>query len=245
MRGRLRRRELRERVRLRGLTPEAWASAHLRRANPFVWWAMRAVCPRAGFRAFANVYGYFRWADDIVDAPGRDPARVRGFVVSQLALVHGERPAAELPEAALLAGLAAAPALRPAVDRMWEALAFDAHRGPDVLADTELDAQVARVGDAWIDALWWCAGAGTPPPGAREAARAATLVHVLRDRDVDRALGYRNGPDDPAWAAAGAAEAERRFVVGEAAIRGAGTWRARLLVRALVWKYRRTLRRIR
>ncbi|MDP2307788.1 MAG: hypothetical protein Q8P18_17315 [Pseudomonadota bacterium] len=199
------------------------------------------------------MYGYFRWADDIVDAPGRDPALVAEFVVSQRALVAGERAPAALPEAALRLALADA-ALLPIVMGMWEALAFDAARGTAPLPNDVLDRQVAHVGDAYLAAMWLCSGAaGAPPPGLAALSRAATLTHVLRDLEVDLALGYVNLPPGvsatdggavAAWVLARCEDAEARFAEGARILPVVRPWRTRWLVGLFAWRYRRVLRRI-
>lgn len=237
--------------------PDAWASTCLRRSSPFVWWVLRLVCPSDGFRAFVRVYGYFRWADDVVDAPDREPARVAAFVVSQRALVTGARAAVEPPEVALRLALDEAvrgAALVPIVAGMWEALAFDAARGPAPIPADALDRQVAHIGDAYLAAMWVCTGAaGAPPAGLRALSRAATLTHVLRDLEVDLALGYTNLPPgvDPAdatavatWMRAKGADAAALFREGARVLPTVRPWRTRLLVGLFAWRYRRVLLRI-
>lgn len=230
------------------------AVATLRAAGRLPALALRLACPREGYLAFARVYAYFRWADDVVDAPGRDPAAVARFVVSQRALLAGARASSDRAEHALAAALDGplGPRLRPAVDRMWAALAFDAARGPAPLPAADLDAQVARVGDAYLHALWVCSGAdGAPPAGVLALARAATLVHVLRDLEVDRALGYVNTPPEVGpealaeWVAARSDEAAALFAAGIAALPSVRPWRTRWLLAVYAWRYRRVLARIR
>ncbi len=216
------------------------------------------MCPSAGFVAFARVYGYFRWADDIVDAPGRDPARVAAFVAAQQALVAGERAPVDAPETALCAALHDprwGAALLPIVTGMWDALAFDAARGPAPIPDDVLDRQVAHVGDAYLSALWICSGAeGAPPPDLFALSRAATLTHVLRDLRVDLALGYTNLPPgvdvtDPgavaAWVRARCDDAEARFDEGACRLPEVRPRRTRWLVGLFAWRYRRVLAKVR
>lgn len=233
---------------MHGLTADvgAWARATTRRANRFGWWVVWACAPRRGLEAFVRLYAYFRWADDIVDAPGRDPAEVARFVAGQAALRAGERPAAGPAEAALVEALAAEPRLRAAADTMAAALAFDARRTSESLAPADAEAQVVRVGDAFLGALWVCLGEpGAPPPELARLARGATRAHLLRDREVDEALGYVNRPAGPdgrpvpvaAWAAATAAAARADFAAGRAALSGVGRWRTRLVLRLWAWRY--------
>lgn len=185
----------------------AWASVTLRRANPSAWWLLRALAPAAGFDQFCRVYGYFRWADDIVDAPGRDPGTVAEFVQAQGEALRrfwsGEHAAAGAGpgEHALFAALRAQPGLRVAVDGMWDALAFDARRGSEALPAPQIDAQIARIGDAYAAGLALCLGVQPGVIADAEAwrsmcalSRAATVVHQARDVVVDRELGYCNVP---------------------------------------------------
>lgn len=194
----------------------AWASTTLRAANPSAWWLLRVLAPRAGFDQFCRVYGYFRWADDIVDAPGRDRGSVEEFVQAQREAMRrfwsrahpaGVQPTASLGERAVFSALRAQPGLRVAVDGMWDALEFDSRRGPEPVPALQIDAQVARIGDAYAAGLALCLGvqpaelgsvADAEARGVRRSmcalSRAATVVHQARDVVVDRELGYCNVP---------------------------------------------------
>lgn len=215
---------------------------------------VRLCCSRRGAEAFTTLYAYFRWADDRVDAPNRDPAAVRRFVEDQATLLRGRREAVHPFEQHLTRVLRGplGPGLSPAVLGMWEALRFDSERGERALLAEELTAQVVRVGDAWMVALWVCLECGEAlPDDLRELSRAASLVHVLRDRELDRSLGYLNTPPGTntpaamsAWVRERAGEAESRFERGLVALGTVRSWRARVLMTLLVWRYRATLRRV-
>ncbi|MCB9688727.1 MAG: hypothetical protein H6738_18775 [Alphaproteobacteria bacterium] len=212
-------------------------------AAPVLRWCL----PEDGLRTFAAAWVYFRWADDLVDAPDRDPAEVRRFVADQAALLAGARDAARLEEEALVACLAdpvRGPAMRTACARMLEALRFDAHRPPRSLAP-ELEAQIARIGDAYATALWACAHEGRAPTDVPAAAcalaRAATAAHQVRDLHLDLRLGYDNVPEGeergPTWVAARKVEVDARFARWLPGLRGL-SWRPRWAFRLLAWKYR-------
>lgn len=229
----------------------AWAVAVTRRHSRFGYWVMRGLSP--GWRAYVEVYAYFRWADDRVDAPGRDPRAVQAFVADQARLWRGERDATELPEVALVRALDRYPALSGAVHRMGEALTFDAHRDARPLPARDLDAQVERVGDAYLAALWACGGeSGPPPEGLSGLSRAATRAHLLRDRELDEALGYVNRPPGPdgapipvaAWTAALVARARAEAATGHAALRRVPWGRTRVLLGLWAWRYARLLERL-
>lgn len=243
-----------------------WASATTRRASPGAWWLVHLLGTPEGARDFDGLYAYFRWADDRIDAPGRDPAATRDFAQAQAqkvaALTRGE-PAAllELPERALGEALrGGAPRLLGAVERMFAALRFDAHRGADPLSPEELDAQLVRVGDAYTLALLHACAAPEPvPAGVFALARAATAVHHLRDLELDLGLGYLNLPAahaaplgvDPraptpaglrAYRLARAPAIHAEFERGLAALGGLRSWPGRALLRAFAWRYQRALR---
>jgi hypothetical protein len=209
---------------------------------------LRLLATRDRFQTFAQVYAYFRWADDIVDAPGRDPREVCAFAAGQDELIAGRRPPATPEEQGLVEALKV-PAVRPAVHSMWSALVFDAARGEEPLAPEALDAQIARVGDAWTLAAAWAAGEDAAlPGGVFELARAATRVHTLRDVSVDLTLGYRNFPPSAttdagmrAWRREMAARARAGFAAGREALPGVRRRRARILLWLMAWRYERVL----
>jgi phytoene/squalene synthetase len=234
-----------------GAPAEAPAARAAFRAGSSTAWPLWLVCPADAYDAFASAWAYFRWADDVVDAPLRVQAEVVRFVADQQALLAGARRARNAPEAALEAALAHpvhGPALACAARGMMGALAWDASRGSEVRSRAELDAQIGRIGDAYALALWTCLGeAGEASWAARELARAATAAHQIRDLHEDLRLGYCNVPaealDDgiPAWAGRRATELDARFAAGLRGLAGVG-WRARFVFVSLGWRYRWGLR---
>jgi phytoene/squalene synthetase len=237
------------------VTTDAWAASTLAAVSGKTRWLLKAACPADRFVQFQRMYAYFRWADDIVDAPGRDPRQVRAFVREQAALLRGRAPSGH-PELALCAVLDETP-LRPVVERMWEALAFDALRGPEPIAEADLQLQVERIGDAYVEALWWCSGAeGAADEGGRWLARAATGTHYLRDHHLDHELGYCNVPiervDDwgldlpdgiGRWVEHRSEQLEAWYAQGFESL--AGPTRTKWLLAAYGWRYRRSLREVR
>lgn len=223
--------------------------------------ALASACPPRGILLATAVYGYFRWADDTVDAPGRDALAVQRFMERQTGLIQGSVAPEHLAERALrwaLADPGKGPRLLSSVQRMTEALRYDAHRGPGPIPAEDLQLQVERIGDAFVGAIWVCSGAeGTPSPAALQLARAATATHMLRDREEDAELGYHNlpmerfgehpplaGPDLDAWLGQRAAEVEAWFAEGLAASGSIRPPRTRRLVTLLGRRYRKTLARI-
>lgn len=231
---------------------DPWARALTRERNGRTWWGLWIALPSRGLATFERLYAYFRWADDIVDAPERELPAVQRFIERQKRIVAGLEPAEVPAEAAIVAALDGelGERLRPVAVGMLAALRFDAHRGPRPISAAELEAQVERVGDAFVTAVWVCAGEAGPLPDAlAELARAACLAHVLRDREVDRQLGYENRPpdrsgapiDEAEWIRTLTLDAERRFTKGEAGLTAPMRWRTRWLLRQYAQRYRRSL----
>jgi hypothetical protein len=151
-------------------------------------------------------------------------------------------------EAGLVDALGADSAVRAVITPMLAALAFDAARPPVPTPAADVVAQAERVGDAYLLALWRAFRTpGQPPEGLAELARAACLMHLLRDRRIDRALGYDNRPPLPsgepqpeeAWVHEVAADAARRFALGRAALGAVPGLRLRLVLRLYAWRYAR------
>lgn len=231
---------------------DAWARALTRERNGGVWWALWFAFSTRGLAAFERLYAYFRWADDVVDAPGREPPAVRAFVERQRRVVAGAEAPDTPGERAIVAVLSGelGERLRPAVDGMLAALAFDATRDRAPIPTEALAQQAERVGDAFVTALWVCAGEPGPlPNGVCELARASCLVHVVRDRALDRTLGYENRPagpsgapvEDAEWVRTVSAEARAGFGKGEAGLLAPMRWRTRWLLRLYAGRYRRGL----
>lgn len=251
------------------LTPVAqWADQAMRAHSSVMRAVLFLLLPRAGYVQFVQMYGYFRWADDVIDAPDRERACVDAFVARQRALVtrclSGDAPqASELPEQALAEAAAVGrkhPRFVRAVEGMWSALEADAGRDSAPISPALLSAQIQRVGDAYTDALLACAGVrGAVPESLWLLARAATAAHHLRDLCLDLTLGYRNLPAADAerfglspwqfspeelspYVLARSALIHRSFVAGSQAISALPSWRTRLLFRLYTYRYRRLLR---
>ena len=234
------------------------------RANSVATWlSLRLFGTRAGARRFFLVYAYFRWADDRVDAPDRQPARVRAFMDEQLARLDRRDVGPELAERCLGQALAESDdeRLARAVRTMAEALDFDAGRTGEPIRPDELQEQIRRVGDAYTLALLHAAEVQVPVPEELFLlARAATATHHLRDLLIDQELGYLNLPREHAdrhglpvrgftdealkpYVRERAARIRPMFQRGLVACDGLPL-RARLLFGLFAWRYRRLLDRL-
>jgi hypothetical protein len=138
-----------------------WADRTMRDSAGGLWWMVRLLMPARGAATFIQTYSYFRWADDIVDAPDREPAVVRRFVQQQRALVEDALSGCPVvtagpAEEALLQATRSRPGcprLAASIRTMWAALAFDAGRDTAPITGPELAGQIQRVGDAYTQAL--------------------------------------------------------------------------------------------
>jgi phytoene/squalene synthetase len=239
----------------------AWAIMTTARSNPAMALALASGCPPRGTLRANAVYGYFRWADDVVDAPDREDSAVQRFMVRQEDIIHGRTPALHPAEGALRWALTqpgTGPRLQAPVKLMAEALSYDAYRAPGPIPAADLQQQVERIGDAFVGAIWVCSGAeGNPSDAALLLARAATATHMLRDREEDALLGYHNlprehfgdvapttGPELEAWLTARAVEVQGWFADGLASCDDIRPPRTRRLVTLLGRRYQRTLRGI-
>jgi len=220
--------------------------------------ALAVGCPPGGYQLASAVYAYFRWADDVVDAPDRDASTVQSFMDRQAAIIQGSATPEHPAERALRWSLThpgMGPRLQPAVERMAEALFYDAQRDAGPIPAADLQQQVERIGDAFVGAIWVCSGArGVPSAAALLLARAATATHMLRDRAEDQALGYSNlprehfgatappqGPGLQAWLEERTAEVDGWFAQGLDGVASIQPTRTRRLVRLLGERYRKTL----
>ncbi len=242
----------------------AWAAGVVRGNSTATWALLRLFGTREGAHRFFLVYAYFRWADDIVDAPGRDPDRVRAFAASQRSLreglLRGEPGGESKAERCLALALDSSTdeGLRVAVSTMAEALEFDAGRAKEALTPLELQAQIRRVGDAYTQALLHATEVEGPVPDeVFQLARAATATHHLRDLLLDQQLGYHNLPREHAQAHGlpthgftaeqlGGYFHARAELIRPLFARGLAALdplplRARLLLRLFAWRYARVL----
>jgi phytoene/squalene synthetase len=203
---------------------------------------------------FAAIYAWLRVTDDVVDAPGRKQEAVRDYVRgAQAFLETGRRdrdpPGLMAPSRELREDLDRIlwnrwdPYLKQVVSQMMEAIAWDAFRAERV-TEEELNRQCERIGRSYVRGLWYCITGEKAPKIVEDLGVAATVIHQLRDRAQDEALGYVNLP-----VTLGEADLSRPEVRDwwlhrtEAAIHLLetsmlqGSWRARFLIQALCRRY--------
>jgi phytoene/squalene synthetase len=167
---------------------------------------------------FCRAYAYFRWADDVVDAPASNApssssAKERiSFIRHQRELIDrlykNERPNDLSPEEEIVADLIGhdkADRLHPAensglqsfIRNMFAVIEFDAYRKGRLVGGQELTWYSNCLGQAVVDGLQYFIGHGHPYSITEDrcrAARAAHVTHLLRDMVQDVIDGYVNIP---------------------------------------------------
>ncbi len=161
---------------------------------------------------FYRAYAYFRWADDIVDAPAPDgdspqsEDRRIAFVKRQRELVdrlyQRERPNELTQEEQILADLVSHDqevnsGLQSFIRNMLSIIEFDAKRKGGLVSQHKLDWYTAQVAKSVTDGIQYFVGHGHPYPdedGRYAAARGAHITHLLRDTRADMADGFFNIP---------------------------------------------------
>lgn len=153
-----------------------------------------------------RAYGYFRWADDVIDDVCQTQAERLAFIQRQITLVdglcRGEHFDELSPEEELIADLidherGESCKLRSYVRNFLAILEFDAWRKDRLISQEELTWYSDRLGVAVTDCIQHFIGHDHPYPDDERrylAATAAHIVHMLRDMLGDIQEGYINIP---------------------------------------------------
>ncbi|MFL7868267.1 MAG: phytoene/squalene synthase family protein [Anaerolineales bacterium] len=165
--------------------------------------ADRPLAPDA-YRAYA----YFRWVDDIIDAPGMSKDARLAFVRRQQQIIrrcYAGMPHVDLcPEESLVSSLIAGDldvegGLHTYISQMMAVMAFDARRKGRLISQLELDIYTLRLSMAVTEALHYFIGHDCASPMNETrylAVTAAHITHMLRDAVEDAQNGYFNIPRD-------------------------------------------------
>jgi phytoene/squalene synthetase len=159
-----------------------------------------------------RAYSYFRWLDDIVDAPTSNevsPWSSEGrifFVSRQRELIErlyrNERPLNLTPQEEIIADLISHDRrengrLQSFILNFLAIIEFDARRRGRLISQGELAWYSSRLGKAVTDAIQYFIGNERPYPTGDNhylAATAAHITHMLRDLVEDTEEGYINLP---------------------------------------------------
>lgn len=155
-----------------------------------------------------RAYGYFRWADDVVDAESQSKENRIAFIERQRKLIEcsysNERPGGLTPEEEIVADLirhdrGENSGLRSFIFNFLAIIEFDAHRKGRSISQRELTWYSDCLGKAVTDAIQYFVRNGHPYPTADNRYRAATaahITHMLRDMVLDMDEGYVNIPHE-------------------------------------------------
>jgi len=192
----------------------ALAQSITRAGSKQTYYTVRLMVDRDLVDDCYRAYGYFRWADDIVDAPTSndvssqsDDERI-SFIRRQRELINSlyrnERPDDLTPQEEILADLISHDRgenslLQSYIRNFLAIIEFDAHRRGRLISQAELTWYSSCLGKATTDGILYFIGNGQPYPAGEArylGATAAHIVHMLRDMVQDTAEGYINIPRD-------------------------------------------------
>lgn len=155
-----------------------------------------------------HAYGYFRWADDVIDISSQNDEDRIAFVKRQRklidALYNGEDLGGVTPEEEIIATLITHDrkvnsGLQSYILNMLAILEFDAHRRGGLITEQEYVWYSERLAKSVIDGLQYFICNGHPYPKSKyryHSAIAAHITHMLRDMYWDIKEGYINIPQE-------------------------------------------------
>jgi phytoene/squalene synthetase len=251
----------------------ALARSITHRASRQTYHTIRWLVDRGRTDDAFRAYAYFRWVDDIVDAPTHDRVACLQFLHRQRELLSGlsagMAPEDLLPEEQMLADLIAGrrdrnPGLCSYLEQMMSVMEFDACRRGRLITEIELDRYSQLLATAVMDAISFFIGHDhvyPQTPARLQAVVGAHIIHMLRDTSDDLNAGYFNIPREaldadrptpsnvhlPAylrWVRARTNEARSCFAEGKAYIRRMGCLRAQLAGRLYCARFEAVLRSI-
>jgi phytoene/squalene synthetase len=251
----------------------ALARGITRRASTQTYHTIRWLVDHGQTDDAFRAYAYFRWVDDVLDAPTHDRVEHLRFLARQKRLLEGLLaglvPAGLRLEERMLADLIAGrrdghPGLRSYLERMMAVMEFDAGRRGRLISQAELERYSGLLAAAVMDAIGYFIGHdhAYPPGAARtQAVVGAHIIHMLRDTDDDLHAGYFNIPRQvleangltpadrhhPAyrqWVRQRVDEARRCFAEGKGYIRRMGCLRAQIAGALYCARFEIVLRRI-
>jgi len=183
----------------------ALAQSITRAGSKQTYYIARLVVDKGLVSDFYRAYAYFRWADDVVDAPASTDNRIT-FIRRQRELIdrlyRNERPSDLTPEEEIVADLISrdkgeTSGLQSFIRNMLAVIEFDAHRKGRLVSQGELTRYSNWLARSVTDGLQYFIGNGHPYPDTDDrylAAFAAHITHLLRDMLPDVADGFINIP---------------------------------------------------
>ncbi len=153
-----------------------------------------------------RAYGYFRWADDVVDVASRSNEERISFIKRQRNLIdlayRNERPEDLTPEEEIIVELISHDrgensGLQSFIRNFLAVIEFDAHRKGKMVTEDELTWYSKTLGKSVTDCIQYFVGNGHPYADHENrylAATAAHITHMLRDMFADLPQGFINIP---------------------------------------------------
>jgi phytoene/squalene synthetase len=184
----------------------ALARAITRAGSKQTYYTIRLMVDRDLVDDCYRAYGYFRWADDIVDAATQPDEDRISFIERQKGLINrlcrSEQPDDLTSEEEMVADLIRHDReenslLQSYIRNFLAIIEFDAYRRGRLISQDELTWYSNCLGKATTDGILYFIGNGHPYPAGEErylGATAAHIVHMLRDMVQDTAEGYINIP---------------------------------------------------
>ncbi len=182
------------------------ASTITKAASKQTYYTIRFLVDHARVEDAYRAYAYFRWVDDILDAPsGSEPER-RAFLEGQKSLLEqcyrGKLPRNVYPQEMMLVELAQGDqemnsGLQSYLRNMMLVMDFDVRRRGRLISQVELNEYTSWLAIAVTEAMHYFIGHGAYAPRDETrylAVSAAHIAHMLRDTYDDVQAGYYNIP---------------------------------------------------
>ena len=190
------------------------ASSITRAASKQTYYTIRYLVDRPQVEQAYRAYAYFRWVDDVLDAPSdsgsmlseAESSERRAFLKRQKALlgkcIRGEAPRNINVQEEMLVELVKSDtgqnsALHAYLRNMMLVMDFDVRRRGRLVSQVELNEYTRWLAIAVTEAMHYYIGQGAFAPRDRTrnlAVSAAHITHMLRDTFDDMRDGYYNIP---------------------------------------------------
>jgi phytoene/squalene synthetase len=190
------------------------ASSITKAASKQSYYTIRCLVDRPRVEDAYRAYAYFRWVDDLLDAPpvsgfelsAAEASARQAFLERQKSLLescyHAELPQDVTPQEQLLVELVGSDqeknsGLRDYLRNMMLVMDFDARRRGRLISHVELNEYTQWLAVAVTEALHYFIGHACPAPHDDTrylAVSAAHITHMLRDTFADVQAGYFNIP---------------------------------------------------
>jgi phytoene/squalene synthetase len=175
-------------------------------ASRQTYYTIRFLVDRGRVEDAYRAYGYFRWVDDVLDAPGGSKAERTAFLARQKSILakcyQDDRPPTANPQEKMLVELIQHDprtdgGLHAYLRNLMRVMEFDTRRRGQLISQSELDDYTRWLATAVTEAMHYFIGHGCSAPHDATrylAVSAAHITHMLRDTYDDLQAGYFNVP---------------------------------------------------